>query len=289
MSVVVWSAGRLVDPAAPLLTPVDHGVTVGDGVFETCAVRHGQVFALTRHLRRLALSAAGLGLPVPDEAEVRAGAAAVLAAAPDAGRLRITVTAGPSPLGPARAPDDEIAPTLLVAAAPAGHGGATTARAVTVPWVRNERSSIAGLKTTSYAEQVAILRHARAEGADEALVANTVGDLCEGAASNVFVARGGEVLTPPLSSGCLAGVTRDLVLEWSADAGLPVRAAAPGELRYDAVVHEVLTGTAALALSGSVRGLTPVVELDGTPVEPGDAFEAVRALYVRRSAEDLDP
>ncbi|WP_129337562.1 aminotransferase class IV [Cellulomonas endophytica] len=288
MSVVVWSAGRLVEPGAPLLAPTDHAVTVGDGVFETCAVRGGRVFALTRHLRRLQHSAAGLGLPAPDEDAVRTGVAAVLAAAPDAGRLRITVTGGPSPLGPARATGDALAPVLLVAAAPAGTAS-DVARAVRVPWVRNERSAVAGLKTTSYAEAVVALAHARSQGADEALLANTVGDLCEGAAANVFVARGGELLTPDLRSGCLAGVTRELVLEWAAAAGLPVREAGPGELRYETVLEDASAGRAALALSGSVRGLTPVVRLDGRPVDPGDAFSAVRDLYVRRAAEDLDP
>ena len=281
--VVVWADGRLRDAAEPVLAVVDHGVTVGDGVFETCGVVRGSAFALTRHLARLERSATGLGLEPPDLDAARAGVAAVLAARPDLGRVRITVTAGPGPLGSARGDGRQ---TLLVVAGPAGRP--TPSRAVRVPWTRNERSAVAGLKTTSYAENVVALAEARRRGADEALLANTVGELCEGTGSNVLVERDGEVLTPALSSGCLAGITRELVLEWSAAAGLPVREAAPGELPFT-VLDEVLAGRAALGLSGSVRTVVPVVELDGTPVAPGPVLAEVAALYAAREADDVDP
>jgi branched-chain amino acid aminotransferase len=281
--VVVWADGELRDPTAPLLSPLDHGLTVGDGVFETCGVVRGQAFALTRHLRRLRQSAEGIGLAAPDEDLVRAGVAAVLAAGRDLGRLRITVTAGLGPLGSGRWDSPQ---TVLVMAGP-GHA-AESVRAVRAPWVRNERSPVAGLKTTSYAENAVALAWAQARGADEALLANTVGELCEGTATNVFVERDGEVLTPPLTSGCLGGITRELVLEWSAEAGLPVREAAPGELPFE-VLDEVLAGRAALGLTGSVRTVAPVVELDGVPVRAGGLLGRVRDLYAAREAEDLDP
>ena len=75
MGVVIWSNGRLHGPEDLLLSGVDHGLTVGDGVFETCAVYDGTAFALTRHLRRLERSALGLGLAAPDEGAVREGVA----------------------------------------------------------------------------------------------------------------------------------------------------------------------------------------------------------------------
>lgn len=284
---VIWSDGRLRSPDEPVATAVDHGLTVGDGVFETCGVVGGHAFALSRHLRRLGRSAEGLGLPAPDEDEVRAGVAAVLAAAgPDAGRVRITLTGGPGPLGSHRFDPAEARPTLIVLAGPAPRS--PVARAVRVPWVRNERSAVAGLKTTSYAENVVALAAAYRQGADEALLANTVGELCEGTGSNVFVERGGELLTPPLSSGCLAGITRELLLEWAAEAGLPVREAGAGELPYT-VLDEAVGGGAGLALSGSVRNVAPVVELDGRPVAVGEASAAARALFEERMAADVDP
>ncbi|MCC2308360.1 aminotransferase class IV [Cellulomonas chengniuliangii] len=284
---VIWSEGRLLGPDEPLVTAVDHGLTVGDGVFETCGVVRGQAFALTRHLRRLARSARGLGLPAPDEAAVRAGVEAVLAASgPDIGRVRITVTGGPGPLGSQRFAPEQAHPTVIVLGGPAPRS--PVARVARVPWVRNERSAVAGLKTTSYAENVVALAEAYRQGADEALLANTIGELCEGTGSNVFVERDGELLTPPLSSGCLAGITRELLLEWSAAEGLPAREAAPGELAY-AVLDDVVAGRAGLALSGSVRNVSPVVAVDGRPVEAGALSEAARRLFEERMAQDVDP
>lgn len=286
MSIVIWHEGRLVGPAEPLVSAVDHGLTVGDGVFETCGVEAGQAFALSRHLERLARSAEGLGIAPPDEARIREGVAAVLEAHPAPGRVRITVTDGPGPLGSFREAPDAARQTVLVLAGPAP--APKPARVVRVPWVRNERSAVVGLKTTSYAENVVALAAARERGGDEALLANTVGELCEGTASNVFVELGAELLTPPLSSGCLAGITRELILQWCAAAGLPVREAEPGELRFE-VLEEVLLGRAHLALAGSVRNLVPVVALDGQELAPGPVTRAAIEVFDSQRRKDLDP
>jgi len=287
MSVVIWSDGTLHTPDEALVTGVDHGLTVGDGVFETCAVYGGEAFALTRHLRRLRRSALGLGLPEPDEDAVRDGVKAVLAAAgPDTGRLRITLTGGPGPLGSHRFAPAEQRQTVVVLAGPAVR--AETSRAVRVPWVRNERSAVAGLKTTSYAENVVALAEAYRRGADEAVLANTVGELCEGTGSNVLVERGGELVTPRLDSGCLAGITRELLLEWAAEAGLPVREAAPGELPY-AVLDEVVAGESFLTLSGSIRNVSPVASLDEVDVALGPVSVEAQRLFQAKVAENVDP
>ena len=281
--IVVWANGRLRDPAEPVLSAVDHGVTVGDGVFETCGVVAGTAFALTRHLARLVRSARGMGLEEPDVDVVRAAVEEVLASTAGLGRVRVTVTAGLGPLGSGRTPGVQ---TVLVVAGSAP--SPAPVRVARVPWTRNERSAVAGLKTTSYAENVVALAEAARRGSGEAVLANTVGALCEGTGTNVFVERGGELLTPPLSSGCLAGITRELVLEWSAQAGLPVREAAPGELPYS-VLDEVTSGAAHLALSGSVRTFVPAAALDGVEIAAGPVTEEVRRLYREREAADVDP
>lgn len=287
MSVVIWSNGRLHGPEDLLLSGVDHGLTVGDGVFETCAVYDGTAFALSRHLRRLKRSAEGLGLAAPDEGAIREGVAAVLAdAGPDVGRLRITLTGGPGPLGSHRFAAEDQHQSILVLAGPGARS--EVSRVIRVPWVRNERSSVAGLKTTSYAENVVAVAEAYRRGADEAVLANTVGYLCEGTASNVFVERDGELVTPPLSSGCLAGITRELLLEWSAAAGLPVREAAAGELRYE-VLDDVADGSAYLMMSGSIRNVSPVASLDGVDIDLGPVSLEAQRLFQARLADDLDP
>lgn len=207
-----WLNGKILpDPTGPAVAVSDHGLTVGDGVFEAIKVVDGQPFALARHLDRLARSAAGLGLPEVDDAAVRQGVAAVLAGQPlPLGRIRITYTGGPAPLGSGRG---DASPTLIVVADAMAPAGETTA-VVTVPWPRNERGALAGLKTTSYAENVVALAQAAESGATEAVFANLAGHLCEGTGSNVFYVIDGELRTPTLASGCLAGVTRALLLDW---------------------------------------------------------------------------
>ncbi len=275
---VLWAGGRLRDPGEPVVAGTDPGFATGLGAFETCAVVAGRAFALTRHLDRLAASLRALGLPAVDGGEVREAVGAVLAAGGTAvGRVRVTVSPG--------APGAD-RPTLVVAAGPAPVRG--PAHVVRVPWVRNERSPLAGHKATSYAADVLALAAAERAGGNEALLANTRGELCEGTGSNVFVERDGALRTPPLSAGCLPGVTRALVLEWTADAGLPVAEARPGELAWE-VVEDARRGAAGLALSGSLRGFAPVHAVDGTPVTPGPLTRAVAELFRARAGADPDP
>ena len=284
MTLVIWAGGRLRDESEPVIGATDHGLTVGDGVFETCEVTGGGAFALTRHLQRLEANARALGFaPVPTD-EVRSAVAAVLdAGGSTLGRLRITVTAGPGPMGSGRG---DAPPTLVVVAGPGR--AASTSRAVRVPWVRNERSAVAGLKTTSYAENVVALARAVAAGADEALFANTRDELCEGTGSNVFVELNGELLTPGLSSGCLAGISRALLLEWAGQDGLPVREVAPAELPYR-ILDEISAGRGGLAITSSTRHVAPVISLDGVELTVGVITRAARELFETRAALDVDP
>lgn len=276
--VTVWVDGMLTSDAEARVSALDHGLTVGDGVFESCKVTGGTAFALTRHLRRLERSAAGLGLTPPEESWVRQGVQEVLAAAGvDSGRLRITWTAGPGPLGSDRSPG---AGTLVVAAVATRPWPARVA-AVTVPWTRNERSAVAGLKTTSYAENVVALRYAHGRGAHEAIFANTRGELCEGTGSNVLVVSDGRLLTPPLESGCLAGITRELFLEWSAEEGLPVV--------EDVVPMAALRAAPEVLLLSSTRDVQPVAVLDDRDLRPTGLGRAAVELFARRSGAHLDP
>ncbi len=216
-AVKVWVDGALVGDGASI-SALDHGVTVGDGVFETCKVENGVVFALERHHDRLDRSLTGLGLPAADRDRIADGIAAVLADGLEFGRVRYSVTGGMGPLGSDRS-DSPM--TYIVLASPVPRPAETTAIA-TVPWTRNERSAVVGLKTTSYAENVVALAAAKERGATEAIFANTVGELCEGTGSNIFVVVDGEVLTPPVESGLLPGITRALVIESCQAAGIPV-------------------------------------------------------------------
>jgi branched-chain amino acid aminotransferase len=211
MTEQVWLNGALVDATDATVSVFDHGLTVGEGVFETLKAVEGRPFAARRHLERLRRSAEGLDLLVPySDTFLRAAMAAVLAShGLPLARVRITVTGGVAPLGSERGED--IA-TVVIAVGPLKPVARSTAVCV-VPWPRNERGATAGIKTTSYAENVRALAHAKARDCTEAIFTTTTDLLCEGTGSNVFVGIGDRLLTPPLSSGCLAGVTRDLVLQ----------------------------------------------------------------------------
>ncbi|WP_068111168.1 aminotransferase class IV [Nocardioides dokdonensis] len=268
-----WVNGQLLaDAHQPVVQVSDHGFTVGDGVFEAVKVVDGRPFALDRHLARLLSSTAGMGLPLPDEDAVRRGVDAVLAAEHlTLGRLRITVTGGPAPLGSGRG---DAAPTIAVVAAPMPPA-ASSARVATVPWPRNERGALAGLKTTSYGENVVALAEARRRGADEAVFANLAGHLCEGTGSNVFYAVGGELRTPTLASGCLAGVTRALVLEWV------------GAREVDEPI-EVLLQADEVFLASTTRDVQPVSHWDERDLgEPGPLTRAAARVWREREAEVL--
>ncbi len=273
-----WVDGELVAADAPAVRADDRGLLVGDGVFETMKVLGGTPFALTRHLDRLRRSAEGMFLAVPSDDDLRAAVTATLAAnAADLpggdARLRITVTGGPGPMGSARG---SAAPTLIVTTGklPAYSG---PARVVTVPWPRNERAATAGIKTTSYADNVVALAYAHARGGDEAIFPNTVGQLCEGSGTNVFVGIDGRLLTPPLSAGCLAGVTRALLLEWTdaEEADLPLSALAEADEAF---------------LASTTRDVHPISHVDGgaLPHSGGPLSLAASAAFAERAAAQSD-
>ncbi|HEX5095718.1 MAG TPA: aminotransferase class IV, partial [Acidimicrobiia bacterium] len=197
---IVWIDGRLTPLAEARVSPLDHGITVGDGVFETMRVYGGVPFAWRRHLDRLAASASGLGLQSPDRAGLRVATDAVLDAnglgAGDA-RVRITVTGGPTSPGSSRHGSSRT--TVFVTATPF-EPAAPTADVVIAPWTRNEHGALAGLKTISYGANVRALAYAEAHDAIEAVFANTKMDLCEATGSNVFVVHDDMLCTPPASA-----------------------------------------------------------------------------------------
>ncbi|MER8233952.1 aminodeoxychorismate lyase [Streptomyces sp. NPDC094049] len=271
----LWVNGGLYDEEAARVSVLDHGLTVGDGIFETVRAERGETFALTLHLERLTRSARGLGLPDPDLDEVRRACAAVLEANPmPLGRLRITYTGGLSPLGSERG---DAGPGLVVALGETGRRPDSTA-VITVPWTRNERGALTGLKTTSYAENVVALARAKERGASEALFANTVGQLCEGTGSNVFVVVDGRILTPPVASGCLPGITRALAVEWT------------GALETDLPL-DVLESAEEVFLTSTLRDVQAVHRIDGRELSPAPGPVTAKAMRVfgEHAARDRDP
>ena len=272
---MIWVNDRLSSEEDARVSPFDHALLTGDGVFETLKVEGGVPFAVRRHLERLARSSAGLALDAPAPDAVRAALTEVIEAnGLTDGVARITLTGGPAPLGSDRGAAE---PTLIVACGPPRGWGESAAVAV-APWPRNERGALAGLKTVSYAENVVALRWARDRGAEEAIFGNLAGRLCEGTGTNVFVGIGGRMLTPPLASGCLAGVTRDLLLELGvvSEEELPLSALADADEAF---------------LTSSTRDVQAISSVDGSalPATPGPLTKTAADAFRDLQARDSDP
>ena len=281
---IVWRNGDLLDAdsAAAGVSPFDHGLLTGDGVFETLVARDGVAYAETRHYQRLIRSALPFGLNVPSQEDLSSAMRAVIdenGYRQGIARIRITLTGGDSPLGSDRG---KARHTAIVAASPAPDYSPST-KVVTVPYVRNDVGALTGLKTTSYGENVIALKYAKERGAGEAIFANTRGDLCEGTGTNIFAVFGGRLITPPLSSGCLAGVTRGVVIDVCAREGV--------EIFEETVPLADLEKADEAFLTSTLRNVQAVVTVNETDLASarGPVTEALAAGFRRFSEEEIDP
>jgi branched-chain amino acid aminotransferase len=271
----IWLNGQLVDPERATVSVFDHGMLVGDGIFETVKATNGEPFALTRHLARLARSAAGLGLPEPDQDALAQGTLEVLAAAPKwpLARVRITYTSGPGPLGSDRGNQGTTSIVIVDEQKPFPD----TANVAVVPWPRNERGALSGVKSTSYGDNAKALLHAKQHGGGEAIFGNLAGNLCEGTGSNVFYVLDGELRTPTLESGCLAGITRALLLEWF------------GGREVDEPL-DVLQRAEEVFLVSTTRDVQAVERVDERVLSaPGPVTGEAMATWAAKEREHLDP
>lgn len=275
----VWINGRLARGDDAALSVFDRGARDGGALFETVRVHGGRPFAWTRHLERLVLSAAELGFPVPAAPSALRGAVDELLAALGTADavVRVTITRGVAGGRPTRA-------GAWVEAEPLGgrlwagtRGGAGSAVVSRVPF---EPGWLGRHKTTSRLAWDLAREEARVAGVDEALLVSPQGQVLEGAASNVFVVRDDEVLTPPLSLPVLPGVTRRIVLELCAALGIRRRELAidPEHLRW---AEEVF-------LTNSVQEVLPLARLDGREVPARALGERLLAAYRERVASGRD-
>jgi branched-chain amino acid aminotransferase len=284
-----WINGDLMPIVDAKVSVLDHGFTVADGVFETLLITDGQAFAIDRHLARLKKSAAGLGISFPETSMIETGISLILDKNPkiDFGRLRITLTSGSGPLGSDRTHAD---PTVVISLSEQAAWPESTTTLL-VPWTRNENSPLAGLKTTSYAENVFALAAAKQHGFSEAIFCDTSGRLCEGTGSNIFLVKSDEIFTPSEQSGLLRGITRDLVIDSAQAAGFTVieRDVDPQEL-WDA--DEVF-------ITSSTRDIHPVTELakldlsgnvtDRRKLGSGLITEKLGSIFKSQRFENLNP
>lgn len=275
---MLWLNGvqRLDDE--PLLSPLDRGFTLADGLFETMRARGGTVFRLDAHLDRLHAGARVLGIPIPPgmRDHVAAAARTAFTNGYDHASVRLTVSRGPAP--PGLAPPPHPAPTIALTISPLNPPSAPRPVVAMMAHARrNEHALTSGLKTLAYTESVLALSQARAAGADDAIFLDTAGHVSEATASNLFAVIDDVITTPPLSCGVLPGITRAAVLEIARtlDIGVAQREIAEPEL---AMATEIF-------LTSSIREVAPLVRIGTTVVgagKPGPVTQQLIECYAAR-------
>ncbi|MCX2728726.1 aminodeoxychorismate lyase [Saccharopolyspora sp. NFXS83] len=278
MRVLALLDGTLADPEAPLMRADDLSVTRGDGIFETILVVARNAREMGPHLDRLERSGALLDIPTPPRAAWERAAQAVIDAWPwdtdhemalklvcsrgvDGGDGTPTGFAMGSPVGPdtlRKRRDGLVAVTLDRGFAPDLKERA--------PWL------LLSAKTLSYAVNMAALREAERRGADEVIFTATDGSVLEGPTSAVVLARGRTLITPPPSSGILPGTTQGALFRAAEKAGW--------ETKVEPFDQEELRTADGVWMTSSVRLVTPVHTLDGTPIKADpELYRDLTGLY----------
>jgi branched-chain amino acid aminotransferase len=258
--------GTVVPAEEARVSVLDNGFAFGDSVYEVLRTYGGLVFEPGRHFRRLRASAARLGFPVPgSDADLLAQVDGLLSRV-EGGEsyVRIVVSRG---LGDCSYDFEKVkGPTVVMIqkplpAYPAGHYEAGI-RVAAVGVRRNHpRALDPAIKSSNLLNNILAVREAQSRGADEPLLLNLEGFVAEGASTNVLLARGGMVATPPLSAGILAGITRELVLELLPGLGIPFR---EEPLRLE----DLLRADEAF-MTSTTREVVPVKQVDETPIGSG--------------------
>jgi branched-subunit amino acid aminotransferase/4-amino-4-deoxychorismate lyase len=268
---LIWCNGQWLDPADFHIAPTDRGLMHGLGLFETILSLDGKPVLAGRHLARLERGAQRLGWRIETSGlrEIMMELLHANGLGEGRGRIRLTVTAGSGGLADLTAGADRL--VLLTASRSAEPPASTTAHLS--GFVRNERSPLAGMKCASYAENLVALDQAAGLGFEEAIFLNTAGHLCEAATANLFLVKDGELLTPSLASGCLPGITRELVISLAAQLGISCR---EGDLPA-ALIHEADE----IFLTSATRGVTGVSRFEARPLAAGPLTATLREAWQR--------
>jgi len=270
---------------------LDRGFLYGDSVYEVLWWHRGVLIQEQDHLDRLRESGRRiyLDVDVPRDAlveQIEATCEAADVGAEDDAYVRLMVTRGSGPLGL----DLRTAPSLsvIVVVAPANRPTeAVFQKGVRAALVDRRRNSARALdpaaKTGNYLNNVLALHEAQLQGADEALMLNEAGDVTEATTANIYLVRDGRLCTPPIEAGILKGTTRTRILALCHEHGVDAREArvTPADLQ---AADEVF-------LSSSVRGILPIVAIDGVPLGEGRAgpvTAGVRSLFEAAADAEAD-
>jgi branched-chain amino acid aminotransferase len=260
------------------LSPGQAGLFNGWGLFTTTRITQGEPFAFERHWRRLQNDSARTRCPLPFDPEIIRQEIRDLARVNDAPESAARVYVIYNTVGMWRSdePFPEVDLIIYTAGLPSYHEPAHIGLR---EHARYAASPLAGAKVTSWLQNVWCLQEAQAEGFDEVVLLNERGEVAECTAANIFCLRDGRVLTPPLSSGCLEGITRSILLEIAPGVGVP---AEEKVLRADD-----LFAADEVFISSTNRNLLAVEEIAGHRVAraPGPVVKKLEKAFEKYVAE----
>jgi len=268
----IWCNGQWLDSEDFPGSPMDRGSLHGLGLFETLLALDGVPLFLNRHLARLRHGCEKLGWPVDFTGfhEIFSELLMKNRRARGHARIRLAITGGGGRINDLTPGPDRL---VWMVALPAGTPPESLSACVS-PWPRNERSPLVGLKCASYAENLIALDHARRQGFDETVFLNTAGHLCEAATANLFLVKNGELHTPSLESGCLPGITREVVIQLAGEIGIPCHAAANLTLENLLAADEIF-------LTSSTLGPLPLTRIGDRPIAVGPVSRLLRQAYLK--------
>lgn len=261
---MIWLNDRLVDETenAALIPISDRSFLLGEGLFETLLTVGSKAVALDRHLARLHSGAEVMGLTVPAKDAIAVAVTALLQSTLSIaiGRMRITISGSG---------------TFLITHQPYKEWS-EPAKLVTYPFPFNAKSAMQRVKSTSYGEHLQAFRYAQDRKADDALLFNVADEVMEASTANVIAHIGGKWVTPPLNSGALPGITRELLLEW-------------GLIAERELIFEELQRCDSIGLVSSLRSVQPVSEINGRKYRTAGKIEELATSYKGALASNLNP
>lgn len=269
--------GNLVAENKAVISILDRGFTLADGIFETMTAVNENVRYLHRHLKRLANGCVILGISIPPESDIRNILLEVLRANNlSLSTIRLTVSRGYDHKRGLLV-HDELSPSIIVRVAERSESTPREVRLIISEVKRNEGSPLTNLKTLAYTDSVFARKIASDLGYDDALMINNKGDVACATSSNFFVVKDDSIITPPLTDGVLPGIVRSLILE--------------GKLTEDITIRENsiapdFTGIDGAFLTNVVTGVTNISHIEGQSIGSSHGHKLIKRLsdsYARGS------
>jgi branched-chain amino acid aminotransferase len=271
----VWLNGELVDTEDAKLTVYDHGTLYGDGVFEGIRIYNGRIFQCKAHVDRLYASAKQIRLAIPcTKQEIEDAMQETMRAnGTENGYIRLVVTRGAGTLGvsPFKCAEPNV---FVIADQIALYPKEMYEQGMAVIVAKTIRTSARmlspGIKSLNYLNNILAKIEAVDAGVAEAIMLNEQGNVAEGTGDNLFIVEDSRAITPPLSAGILAGITRDVVLSLAPRQGVPAAEEDISSERLRRAEECFLTGTAAEVIA--------VTKIDDQPIGDGKVGPVTQKL-----------